>query len=201
MENWRPTNSADDRDLPVLVADLKAHMRIEHDEMDRILLRAIEGAMQEAEEVLESPIVQREYTLTRSGFPDIRTFRLPNPPIASIVEITYQDTDDATQTLSSSAYSLVQDVPYPQVQLGIDETWPDTADRLDAVFVRYLAGYAANEEAVPPIVRSALLLRAATRVTTTEEAGIGIGAVAWAIPEQQGLPFYDMLFRLRTVGF
>lgn len=86
---------------------------------------------------------------------------LPLPPLVSStgLSVTYFDTDNASQTLSSTTY----DVVVPMEAQGYflpkqGESWPSTRLRPDAVTVRFEAGFG-PATAVPAVLREAVLMK------------------------------------------
>ena len=79
---------------------------------------------------------------------------LPRGPVTSVTSVTYVDTAQATQTRSSSLYTLDDYSPEAWLIPAYDTTWPDVLATPNAVKVRYVAGAAT----VPPSVLSAMLL-------------------------------------------
>lgn len=83
-------------------------------------------------------------------FPTERTIDLPYPPVAAIVSVKYLDADGVEQTVASGDYSLAG----AKLALRSGKDWPSTGDDIEAVRVRYDAGY----ETVPDNIKSAILL-------------------------------------------
>lgn len=66
---------------------------------------------------------------------------VPLPPLQSVTSITYVATDGTSTTLSSSLYS-VDIVSEPgRIVPAYGQTWPSTRDQVNAVIVRFVAGY------------------------------------------------------------
>lgn len=191
----RPADAEDHRQLPVSLLDLKEQLRIEHNEQDRMLLTKIMAATSEAEQYIGSPIMAQSYVLVLDGFPASGSaIELPTTPIRSITSITYYDGNGDNQTLDSAEYSLatwhaIQNV-YP-----VSGAWPDTQERENAVTVTYVAGHAAKPSVVPAAIREAVLLRAATRASMSEEQGVG--NVSWEMSEM--LAFNALLAPFRNL--
>ena len=58
--------------------------------------------------------------------------------LVSIDEITYTDTDQATQTLATSVYKFNDDTGV--LSLAYDQIWPNTLDDEDVISVKYIVG-------------------------------------------------------------
>lgn len=191
----KPVDTEDHRELPVSLLDLKEQLRIEHDEQDRLLLTKIMAATSEAEQYIGAPIMARSFDLVLDSFPT-GAIELTNPPVRSITSITYYDGDGNSQTFDAANYYLLQSNAFPEVRLVPNASWPDTQERENAVTVRYVAGFAAKASAVPGAIREAILLRAATRASMSEESGTG--TVAWSLGD--ALTFGALLNPFRNLN-
>lgn len=192
----RPTDTEDHRELPVSLLDLKEQCRVEHDDQDRLLLRALLSATSEAESYIGAPIMARSFDLVLDGFP-AGGIELTNGPVRSITSISYYDSAGSLQTFDAAHYYLLTSGPFPTVHLSPDQAWPDTQARENAVTVRYVVGYATKQSAVPAAISHAVALRAATRYEMSEE--FGTGTVAWKLDDR--LAFEALLnpYRILTV--
>lgn len=85
-------------------------------------------------------------------FPTCGTVMLPYPPVAGIVSVKYDDTDGNEQTVPSTDYRLAG----ARLVLRAGKAWPSVAAEVEAIRVRYDAGY----ETVPANIKSAILLMA-----------------------------------------
>jgi uncharacterized phiE125 gp8 family phage protein len=84
-------------------------------------------------------------------------FLLPKLPINSITSVTYYDSNNAQQTLSTSLYSLDVD----SVRLAYNVNLPSTVDRWDAWTITYRCGFSQDGALVPALDKRAVLLLAA----------------------------------------
>src|SRR3990167_7420015 len=66
---------------------------------------------------------------------------LPLPPLRSVTSITYVDQDGTTQTLSSTLYTVDSSSEPARITPAYGEVWPSTRDQVNAVTVRFVAGY------------------------------------------------------------
>lgn len=189
-----PVDIEDHRELPVSLLDLKEQCRVEHDDQDRLLLRALLSATNEAESYIGAPIMARSFDLVLDSFPS-GGIELTNGPVRSITSISYYDSAGSLQVLAAENYYLLTSRPFPIVFLAPDQSWPDTQSRENAVTVRYVAGHAAKPSAVPAAIGQAIALRAATRYEMSEESGTG--TVAWKIDDR--LTFEALLNPFRNL--
>lgn len=159
MMHWPKTPTTPPTKWPVDIAAAKRQCRIE-DEVsadDALVGSYVAAATGWVEDFTGRALMLQTRKVALPGFP--RRLWLPyGAPNASIVAVTYADTANATQTLSSSVYSLVQFSEPACLTLVNGQTWPSTFDRDDAVVVEYTVG-ASSPEAVPAaLVQTVLLL-------------------------------------------
>lgn len=86
-------------------------------------------------------------------FPDV--IRLPRGPVQSITSITYNDTDDASQTYPLADTDQDLDAPVARVQPKSGKVWAATVAGLNKVLVRYVCGYSAPA-VVPESIKQAI---------------------------------------------
>lgn len=80
-------------------------------------------------------------------------------PVSSITSITYQDSANASQTVSSSDYSL--DAANNRIVFVSTWTAPVLYDRWDAITVTYVCGYGTTPYSVPAPLKQLMRLRVA----------------------------------------
>jgi len=83
--------------------------------------------------------------------------KVPLPPLQSAT-ITYYDSANAIQTLSTSYYVVDIASEPGRICRAYGYTWPTTYDRPGAVIVRFVAGYGATAATVPRRVKQAMRL-------------------------------------------
>ena len=79
---------------------------------------------------------------------------VPVPPLQSVTSIKYLDTAGAEQTLASYTYRVDAVREPGRIALDYGKYWPSTYPVMNAVTVRFVAGYAT----VPEPIRWALLM-------------------------------------------
>lgn len=146
---------------PLSLEETRRHLELHESQTDDDLL--IQGLIQAAREHVEREthraLVTQTCRLTLSRFPEGREpLYLPRPPLLAISSIAYYDGDNASQTLSTSGYTVSTDHEPGLLQPPPGSWWPSTACREDAVRVTYTAGYGATAASVPRALRQAMLL-------------------------------------------
>lgn len=98
------------------------------------------------------------------------------PPLQSVASITYIDIDGATQTLDAAQY-LVDAYSAPaRITPAYGYAWPSVRDQMNAVTVRFVAGYGAAS-AVPQGIKNWMLYRIATLYQSRSQLVIGAGGL------------------------
>lgn len=141
---------------PVTLTQAKKQLEIStsdtaHDDQLTLLIQA---AREQWEHDTDSCCLTQTLSVTLEEWEDDEIY-LPKRPVQSITSITYYDTGNTQQTLSTSVYSL--DASCRAVRLKYQQIWPPIVDRWDAVTVTYVAGYTSTTN-VPAIAKQAILL-------------------------------------------
>jgi len=143
---------------PVARADAKNHLKVDFTDDDSLIDLYISAATSVAEKHTWRQLITATYELSLNDFPDADgPITIPRPPLQSIVSITYTDTDGNSQTLSASKYQVDTIREPGQVWPETTESWPAVEDeRINAVTVKFKAGYGDNESDVPQQIRHAI---------------------------------------------
>lgn len=86
-------------------------------------------------------------------FPDV--IRLPRGPVQSITSITYNDTDDASQTYALADTDQDLGGAVARIQPKSGNVWSSTIAGLNKVLVRYVSGYT-TRALVPEEIKEAI---------------------------------------------
>jgi uncharacterized phiE125 gp8 family phage protein len=148
---------------PVTLAEAKVHLRQDVADEDALITTLITAARQWTETFTHRALITQTWDLKLDDFPcDDADLELPLAPVASVTSISYVDTTGATQTWSASSYQT--DLPTgPQAQRGriapaYAQYYPVPRSQLNAVTVRFVAGYGATGATVPESIRAAIKL-------------------------------------------
>ena len=153
--------STEPTEEPVTLAEAKLHLRIDEigsssdGHPDDSLVSVMTTAARDwAEHFLRRSLVTKTYELTLDEFAD--EIELPMPPVQSVVSVQYVDEAGDTQTLSSALYSLDKRTEPGYLLPAAGSFWPKTADQVNAVTIRYVAGYSgpAEDPQAYPLPRS-----------------------------------------------
>jgi uncharacterized phiE125 gp8 family phage protein len=152
----RPTVVTAPASEPITSAEAKRQLFIATSDTthDDDITRTIQVAREQWEHDTDSAVYTQTLSVKLEGF-GCEAIYLPSRPIQSITSIAYYDSGDDLQTLSTDVYSL--DAGNRAVRLKVDQSWPATSGRWDAITITYVAGYS-SVALVPAVAKQAMLL-------------------------------------------
>lgn len=147
--------------LPVSLTEVKDHLRITHEDLDRLLGDHISQAQDALGRIFGRSFHQQTLEMYWDAFPSSGALELPRAtPLVSVEYVKYKDSDGTETEWSSAEY--VQDtrsIP-GRILPGYGQSWPSfTAYPVNAAWVRYVAGQATTS---PITELSAEIKRAVT---------------------------------------
>lgn len=156
---------------PVTLAEAKLHLRVDTADEDALIGSLIAAARQRAEHELRRSLVTQTWERVLDAFPGAE-IELGMGPVQSVTSILYADAAGITQTLASSAYVLdnVREPGWVLPAAGL--AWPETAATVNAVRVRYVAGYG-NAATVPSGIKQWMLLQIGAMYENRESVAMG----------------------------
>ena len=186
---------------PVTAEDVKLHARISHDVEDSLLEKWIKSARIEAENYQRRAYIGQVWELSLDAFPAAVPILLPRAPLMQLISIKCYDYADAETVLynenwnpistteeggtepSTNADFLIDTASEPgRITLAYGKIWPSVTLRsIDALKIRYAAGYGINIGDIPENVWDAIVLYCTWRNENR--------AAESAFPKQ----FYDLL--------
>ena len=122
---------------------------------DQLLNVLIKSARQYAEQLLGRYLITQTVDLYLDEFP---TQAINMRPLQSVTEITYVDTAGDARPLSAADYIVDSTGSPARITPAYGVSWPSTRDQVNAVKVRFVAGYG-SASAVPQCVRNWMLMR------------------------------------------
>ena len=142
--------------LAVSLASAKLNLRIDNSDSDAIITAWIQGITTHAEHITGRSFINQTWRVTLDAFPD--AIELPCP-VSSVTSVKYLDALGIEQTLAANQY-FVDTVSEPgQIVPAAGVTWPDTLDRINAVYVDVVAGYGATDASVPDLIKLYILAK------------------------------------------
>lgn len=157
---------------PVTLDLVKKQLRFGSSTEDVLITGWIAAARTYFEEQTERQTVDTVQEIASNRVPFGRTVHLPRPPLASIVEITYDDASGDPQTFDPANYRVIPSFltpnsgnpaidPYCQpgrVELVAGASWPQTNGLARSFRIRRVCGYGDSADVMPPLVQSMLYL-------------------------------------------
>jgi uncharacterized phiE125 gp8 family phage protein len=157
--------------LPVTLAEAKAHVRVEHSEDDSLIAGLIESATSYLDGytgILGRALIMQTWRQDFAGF--CEKMRLSLYPAQSVSSVTYVDSAGVSQTLSAGAYMLRTDELGAYVSPTPSVAWPVGLEANSIVSVTYVAG----EAQAPAAIKQAVLLMIGDWYRSRETFAIGV---------------------------
>lgn len=171
---------------PVTLDEAKAHCRIDLDDEDDLIQSLIMVATEWAEKFQNRAYITQTLEASFDDFPS-DVFCLPRPPLQTITSIKYIDSSSVEHTVDTGIYYADTNSDPGRVSLKYSQIWPtDTLQPINAVRVRYTAGYGAAS-AVPKSVKQAILLLVGHWYNNREATGSDLGVVEFAVKSLLGM--------------
>jgi len=144
---------------PVVLAEVKDQLRVEHPDDDVLISRLIKIAVAytDAQGALGHAMIQQKWGQWVHSVPP-QSVRLTVGPVSSVTAVKYYDEAGVLQTDTLSNYEITG-TPFT-TQIGPKDgfNWPVTQDRSDAIRIEYVAGYGTSPSDVPETLRHAMML-------------------------------------------
>ena len=147
-----PVRTVAPANMPVTLSEAKAHLRVDHDDQDDLLIAQIKAATAYLDGyagILGRALTTQTWRQDFSGFADC--LPLPVSPVIAIVSISYFNASNVQQVLDAGVYGLFADARGAHVALQPGQSWPATFTRSDAVAITFTAGYGAAADVPEPI--------------------------------------------------
>ena len=181
-------------DEPFNLAELKAHLRVTATAEDDVIHALATAARQRVEEEIKRALITQTWDYkfdwfeppTSTGNSPLvvnkaRIIELPRPPLQSVSYVTYLNSNQNTIYLYDAVGS-----PTVTSSLVVDSTsspgriipssqaaWPTAYDQINAITVRYVAGYGDTGDSVPTPIKQAILLLVGHWYENRETVNIG----------------------------
>ncbi len=160
---------------PLTGDEAKLHLRVEHDEHDGLIALKIVAARREAETFMGRSLITQTWDMDLDRFP-AWAIEVPRPRLLSVESIKHVDTDGVLRTLDASGYRVDAKREPGRITPAYGEIWPATRAVMNAVTVRFKAGYGDEAETVPADIRQALLLIVGRHYAHREDVRDGMPA-------------------------
>lgn len=147
---------------PITLEQAKEHCQVEGDEYDDVLNAYIAAARAAVESLTGMQMLTATYQVGFAKFPrgNLGRLHLPRRPATAVTSVTYYDTNNTQQTLSTSLWDLVTATPRSYLIPAWQQTWPEVRDQPGAenVTVTFTAGYSAAASVPKEIINATKML-------------------------------------------
>ena len=144
---------------PVGLAEVKDWCRIDTGDNDATIASMIVAARQHLGDLAGYSglvFITQTYDWTLDAFPACPALAFPVWPIQSVTSVSYVDTAGDAQTWAGASY-LVDTKSMPaRLTPAYGEVWPSTRAQMNAVTIRFIAGYGDDPADVPEPLRTAI---------------------------------------------
>lgn len=168
---------------PLDVAEVKAHLRIDHSEEDLWLRAAIVAVRQRMEVFLGRALITQTWEATWPTWPGGDALELRPGPLQSVVWVKTVDGAGVEGTMAASGYVVDTRSRLGRVVLKSGVSWPWPAGGLavaNGVVARYVVGYGPRARDVPQFLRSVMLMWVGDMYENRES--VVVGTIATKLP-------------------
>lgn len=170
---------------PLTLDEAKSHLRVDHTDEDALITTFLAASTAHAEQFTGRALITQTLELVLDTF--IHDIEIPRPPLQSVVSVKYDDASGVEQTLVENNDYVVDAASQPGWVVATDAGWPTTLDAINAVRIRYIAGYI-DSTMSPPIddvpfdLKAAILLMCGTLYANRENVVVGVTSamVPWS---------------------
>ena len=141
---------------PVSVSDMKAYLRITHNDDTELITGFIRASREFVERYTDQVLIQRAFAWTLDAWPVGAKdgITLPRFPVQSITQIAVRARDGDWHPWATHAYRLEGErlIPAP------GQSWPRPSSAHAGLKITFEAGYGPNAEDVPALFKHAIQL-------------------------------------------
>ncbi len=166
--------SVEPAEEPITLEEAKAHLRVDIEDDDQLILNLITAARQKAESILKRALITQTLIYYPDDFPDEDYIELPMPPLQSVTSIIYTDYAGTATTMTVTTDYVVDIKKEPgRVVLAYGQVWPSTTLTVTSpIAITFIAGFGTPED-VPMAVKAAILIITADYYENRESYVIG----------------------------
>lgn len=168
---------------PVTLVEAKLHLRVDHSDDDLLISSFISAARIFCEKFTARAFVTQTWELVLDSFPT-EEIQIPLPPLQSVTSVVYDASDGFETTLVAGTNYAVDTASEPGWVVPMTSGWPQPLDAINAVRIRFVAGYAPSDDSpsdlarnVPASLKHAILLHVGNLYANRESDIVGTTAV------------------------
>lgn len=182
---------------PVTIEQVKKHLRIDFTDDDADLELKLAAAVDWVESFTGRALVDQTWDVYYDQFPDDDAeLRIPKPPLIAVEGVFYNDPEGVEQQVDSIDYYVDTVSEFGWVVPVSTASWPTTLEAVNAVRVRFRAGYSDLSDSpasgeVPAMIRNVILAYVGTFFAHRETIVAG--------PAVQELQLFEQLLRQHRV--
>lgn len=174
---------------PVTLAEAKSHCRVDTSDDDTLLEGLIKATRQYLDGQtgwLNRALCTQTWDLYLDAFPSAE-IRIPLPPLQSVTHVKYDDVNGVEQTVSSTDYDVdkVDGLSPGYVVPASSFSWPTTYDAINAVRVRFVAGWA-TDGGSPAVAQTPWPIKHAIKMMVSDmyenRESVVIGTISSRVP-------------------
>ena len=158
---------------PLTLSEVKAQLRVEHNDDDTLIARLIQTAVDYIDVVGTLGKAMISQTWGEWIAPNPSTVLLSLGPVQSVSAIKFYDTDNVLQTATLSDFFVLGTKGKTIIRPKPSKAWPTTFDRDDAIKIEYVIGFGGSPSDVPQTVRHGLMMLVAHWYENRENELIG----------------------------
>lgn len=149
---------------PITLSDAKAHLRVDINDDDALIMAYVQAATGIVEEYLRRRLISQVWKYWWDAFPDGNSpVVFPVSPVLRLLEFKYLDPDFTTWK-NVPAEDYIIEIPKGdnpargRIILAFGSSWPIPADHPHSVSLVVEAGYSTTNDGVPEPIKTAIRL-------------------------------------------
>lgn len=143
---------------PVTTAEVKAHLRIDHDGEDALIDGLVRAAREEVEALTGVALIHQTWRMALDDWPAIDIVSLGRHPVREVLSVTVYGKDGEASLVAPSSYQL--DAASRPARMHFRER-PRPERRLNGVEIDFTAGFGESGADCPDTLKRAIVLLAA----------------------------------------
>lgn len=143
---------------PLTLAEVKAHIRVTHNDDDIYISTLITSARRMIEQSYDLCLLQQSWSVFLDRWPAEGAVTLPLFPLLSVVDIKIYGDDDVAATLDHAHYFLDAASRPARVTLRNGRTFPQPGRGVNGIEIKLITGFGASANTVPEAIKQALLM-------------------------------------------